>query len=262
MYRTSLLLTIFAATVTLSPNSFAQKQKLTEHIIRILPAGEAPPLKIIERGDQRIEAEAPAGTIPPRTIHIITPESQTKTRLSLGNISAPAAVRLDDTHTIKLSKAKEIAEDSKGADVWLQTKLPTCSRSLLVVFKKPKAKNWDEPVSLCLRDDSQHFPAGSIRIINTSPFPIYAHIGKKRRLILKPGRNVISKGKAEQHIALYVKNTKGKLARIFLSSLTNSGTRRTNILIHATKPRRYGKPPVAVRIMPESAPAKPSPKRR
>lgn len=231
----------------------AQNDRKPNHTVTFLPVGQAPPMKVIDQGGRRVEAEAPKGSIPPRNVHVIASGMSKSVYMKLGTATPGYRIRLGDTRGIRLATSVVPVEEAKNEEAWWQSKLPQGSRSLVILFRKPNARDWNQPLGMCLKNDAVHFPAGAVRVANVSSLPVIAVIGKKRPMLLKPGKHTMHRGgvHANQKVALYVKNNKGDTVRLYLNTITNNSHRRTNLVLHQSKPRSHGKPPVAVCVFHE-----------
>ena len=221
------------------------------HTLRFLSVGQPPAFKIIERDGKRYEADPPKGSIPPAQLQFISGDSAQEVTLKLNHLSQRLGIKLPETRLARLA-APATAESEPSTPSWWQGKLSTGNSSLIILFRNPKDKDWNKPRSIILPDHKNAFPSGSVRLINTTPFPIIPLINRKKQATLKPGAHRILKG-SKLSLTLSVSNKKGKPVRLYTNTITLATGQRANMVIHNAKPRTPSKPPAQILLLKEQA---------
>jgi hypothetical protein len=233
----------------------AQPEPQVERKVRFLPVGELPPFRQDVRDGVRYELEPPAGSIPPRTVMMgFDGEDTEPASLRLGRISEPMKVP-NGTGPLVL-RQREAAADSEP---WLRLTRPEAGDFLVLLWRDGKAGTWEKVSSLVLPDDHASAPAGSVRVINISPYPVRIALGAEK-IILEAGksfRRTVPKG-IEQPFQILLPDASGNLKTLHSGVVTqNAGERSLVLLFRADgeSPRR----PVKVSVQRELAPQPPPP---
>jgi hypothetical protein len=212
--------------------------------LRILPVGDAPPFRQEIRNGVRQEMESPEGAQPPRELVVPVRKGKTegdgekKLRLHLGRVSEAFLV---GAGPLILSEGQE-ADDPVG---WAKIKMPERSAALAIMFRDPRGKSWDSVRSIVLPDDSTSFPAGRVRFVNASPFPVSV-LFQGKSTVMKPGQVMLKQSATggvmkDEQLQVAVRVAKGLTKRIFDASISLDSGERTNVIIHwadGVKPRR------------------------
>jgi hypothetical protein len=207
--------------------------------------GDAPPFLQEVRGGVRHEVATPPGAVPPREVLVPVPqggkaneEAGGKLRLSLGRVSEAVLVAAGP---VVLSAARADGAPAR----WTQITMPQHAAALAIIFRDPRGKSWDSARSLVLGDGLASFPAGSVRLVNVSPFDASASFQGKNTL-LKPGQVLLKPPAAgavakDEPLLVAVRDATGRTARIFDSAIAQPPGERTNVVIHwadGENPRR------------------------
>lgn len=209
-----------------------ESQKRTR-ALRILAVGEAPPWEEKIQNGRRVEQDPPAGSIPPRQVQLTNREGVEEgspAPLRLNQISGVIAVRPGPV------PLHETGQGGLDPQVWHTLKFPTSAAAALgIIWRDPTTRKWSKARSLTLADDLKGFPAGRVRIINVSKYPIGLAFGKERGT-LKSGQ-VISRGGnagvfAKVPLELSIKNQGGRWIRVFAQEINQSSRERTNIILY------------------------------
>ena len=210
--------------------------------LRILPVGDAPPFRQEIRDGVRQEMESPEGAQPPRELVVPVREGrkdeEKKLRLHLGRVSEAVLVCAGP---LILSEGQE-ADDPVG---WAKIKMPERSAALAIMFRDPRGKSWDSVRSIVLPDDPTSFPAGRVRFVNASPFPVSV-LFQGKSTVMKPGQVMLKQSATggameDEQLQIVVRVAKGLTKRIFDASVSQNSRERTNVIIHwadGEKPRR------------------------
>ena len=248
-------LTLLFSALSFTPGSAQEEVK--KFSVRVLAVGEEPPMKIINNGKKRIEADVDEDLIPPRKIAIITDAGKSEANIRLGCVSDGKVVNVSESLGLQLFKSEEAKEgvESKGK-CWVNTKLNGLGPdSLVIVFRKGLDKKWDNAQSITLNNGLEKFPMGATRITNVSPLPVIVKVNGRKMTTLAPGRSFLAKGvKKQLPVSFYALNKSKKEVRIYQAMLNMNGARRTNMVLYGAKPRSKFKPPVAVTVIHSSAP--------
>lgn len=214
----------------------------TKGWLRILPVGDAPPFRQEIRDGVRQEMDSPEGSQPPR--ELVVPvrkggeDGEKKLRLHLGRVSEAFLV---GAGPLILSEGQE-ADDPVG---WAKIKMPERSAALAIMFRDPRGTSWDSVRSIVLPDDSTSFPAGRVRFVNASPFPVSV-LFQGKSTVMKPGQVMLKQSATggvmeDEQLLVAVRAAKGLTKRIFDASVSQDSGERTNVIIHwadGVKPRR------------------------
>jgi hypothetical protein len=253
------LLTAVILVAALTPPLSAQDEK-PEHLLRILPVGKAPPMRIQIQGGVRREVDPPRTSIPPRNIHVLTDQVDVESNLKLGQCSTPVALRFKEKRGVILSPAAA-PEEGEQAEVWAKFSLPKSNQSLAILFRAPDAKTWDHPKSLLLSDTRKDFPGGSIRFINTSPVILWVKVGSKAPFPLGPGKSSLSPsltGTADVPVHLVVRDKNGNNMNVLRTTVNLDPTRRANLIAFWAKPDHSRRPPVQTTLIRDKVPPLPT----
>jgi len=202
------LLLILLALPTLA---FAQNEK---KYVRFLPLGELPDWKEELIDGVRVQAEPPAGALPPTIISAPNgPEDIQKKGLTLRQ---PTGFMTFGAQAGSLSLHEgEVA----GGVAWLKSPMPNATFSLGVLFRDNTEMSWKSPKMVLLNDSKDALPAGSIRFVNVSDLKAIVKVGGKSEVI-QPGGIVIKTLKEGDNPILagyYAKN--GAVVMIFQNSV-------------------------------------------
>lgn len=252
MYRIWLVLLLGSLHAMAETRAVQQGVPKPNYSFRVLAIGASPPLIIEHQDGQRIQRPPAEGSIPPLTLYAKSAGEPLKFSPRLGRVSRVCRLKLNEERGLRLYTS--VPQENENADStvtsWWKGQLPLGRKALVLLFREHKAKNWDKPLGLCLRDDAVHFPANAIRLVNVSSLPIVVKIDQEKPSVLKPGKHVIyQRPKAEFEFGLYVKNNKGKYVRLYRKFVHNRKNNRTNVILYKKKPRSQGKPPVGVQIV-------------
>lgn len=241
------------ATVAFSqiPTGAAEKEVVRE--VRFFPVGELPPFRQDVRDGVRYELEPPAGTIPPREVMLGFDGDQSEAvLLRLGQISEPLKVP-NGSGPVLLKKREAAAE----AEPWLRLTRPEAGDFLVILWRDAKGGTWEKVNSLVLPDDPVSAPAGSVRIINISPYPVRMVIGAEK-ILLDAGKSfkrTVPSG-IEQPFQILLADTSGNLKTLHSSVITQNAGERSLVLVFRAdgeSPRR----PVKVSVQREPVPVVP-----
>lgn len=251
-----MVLLVALAFACLGPRAHAQdgeRAKKPDRLVRLLPVGEAPPFRQVIEDGVRKELPPPPGSVPPFSVVQLTPEGAEEgqpLRLRLDRLSGSMPVRPGSL------ALHETGPDGLNPNAWHTLRIPNQStHALAILWRDPEEKSWDKAQSMTLPDDVKAFPAGSVRIVNVSPWPVGIDFDGQAgqlppgKVLLKPARRGVLKN-APLKVAF--KGKDGRWMPVFHQSLNQAGGERTNVVIYRAdgeKPRR----PVKVRVIAEPA---------
>jgi hypothetical protein len=239
-----------------------KKDRQPDRLLRLLPLGEAPPFKFDFVDGARVEREPPAGSIPPRQVQIADAEGKEvgqPIRLVLDQLSASIPV---PAGRIPLHESGRGGFD---ATTWHAVTMPEkSSHALALLWRDPVEKNWSKARSVILADDVASFPAGMVRLVNVSPWPVSIEF-EGAKFKLEAGK-LAMQGKAravyrQVPMGIEMQDSRGRAVPVFNQGINQAAGERTNVLIYradGNQPRR----PAKVKILRERAvlPAPPKPK--
>ncbi len=233
----------------------AKPEPVPERKVRFLPVGELPPFRQDVRDGVRYELEPPAGSIPPREVVMgFGDEAAEAASLRLGRISEPLKVP-NGTGPLILKK-REAAAD---AEPWLRLTRPEAGDFLVLLWRDGKNGTWEKVNALVLPDDPVSAPAGSVRVINISPYPVRIAMGAEK-ILLEAGKSfkrTVPAG-VEQPFQILLADVAGNLKTLHSSVITQNAGERSLVLVFRAdgeSPRR----PVKVSVQREPAPLPPVP---
>ena len=239
--------------VTVSESLLAEPEPKPERKVRFLPVGELPPFRQDVRDGVRYELEPPAGSIPPREVVMgFDGEATEAASLRLGRISEPLKVP-NGTGPLVLKQREAAAE----AEPWMRLTRPEAGDFLVLLWRDGKRGTWEKANALVLPDDPASAPAGSVRVINISPYPVRIVIGAEK-IFLDAGKSfkrTVSTG-VEQPFQILLPDTSGNLKTLHSGVITQNQGERSLVLVFRAdgeSPRR----PVKVSVQREPAPALP-----
>ena len=242
--------------VAVSDRLSAEPEPKIERKVRFFPVGELPPFRQDVRDGIRYELEPPAGSIPPREVVMGFDGEETEAAsLRLGRISEPLKVP-NGSGPLVLKQREAAAE----VEPWLRLTRPEAGDFLVLLWRDEKAGTWEKANALVLPDDPVSAPAGSVRVINISPYPVRIAIGAEK-IFLDAGKSfkrTVPTG-VEQPFQILLPDTSGNLKTLHSGVITqNTGERSLVLLFRADgeSPRR----PVKVSVQREPAPVPPPPK--
>lgn len=154
-------------------------------------------MKIVYDRKGRKEAEYPKGAVPPAKMFFSTGKEHYPLKLHLGRMTRSIPVRLGEKRLCKILEGEAATEDLGGRhddlmnSIWWKRGLPASGKSLVVLYKSPKDKKWDKPLSLVLNDTMAAYPRGSVRVINVSPLPIMIQMNSRKAFAVAPGKTRI-----------------------------------------------------------------------
>lgn len=237
---------VFVSSVALGTSSLeAQGQKKVpkpDRLVRFLPVGNPPPFiqKIIK--GVRVQQPPPAGAVPPLNVVQMNPKGQPEgnaVQLKLEKVSAsiPARVGAFALH--------EDGPNGPEQKAWHKVKIPKSTHSLALLWRDPVEKKWTKARSMMLVDDIKSFPAGTMRLVNVSPWSAII-VWKGRRHTLPAGKTArIPAGKMDQvALKVSVRAESGREVVIYDAALNQGATERTNVVVYqadGVKPRRPAK---------------------
>lgn len=252
-----------ALALACTPSSWAQ-EKGASHLLRILPVGASPPMRIEIKNGVRHEAEPPQGSLPPSKVYLTAGAASVPADLRLADCSQPISLVLKDTRTATLS-ANPVTEDGERPTPWLRMTLPKTSRSLAVLFRSPASTNWDKPKVIVLPDGRKEFGGGCIRFVNTSPLPVLILVGKQKPQSLQPGKSMLSHpvtAPIDIPVRMAIRDKEGTLKNICQLTVNLDAQRRANMVAYWADPGRSRLPPVQVCLIRERLPTPPQPDKK
>lgn len=222
--RARFLLFLTFLVPTHSPGQDEERNKA----LRILAVGSMPPWAELPIGGRRLEQPPPPGSTPPHQVQLATEEGT-----ELGN---PLRVRLNNMSAVlpvKPGKVElhEVTVAGLSADPWHSLQFPRKPAALGLLWRDPVKKKWSKAQSLLLADDLTSFPAGRIRVINVSNYPVLLEYGEAKKGSLKPRAAILLTRQAKVPLNLYLKRNNGKLATMFSQVMNGGANIRTNVVI-------------------------------
>ena len=240
---------VAAASLFASPALLAQDEdEKRNRALRILAVGQEPPWREVIQGGRRVQVPPPVGSLPPG-------------RLQLSNAEG---VELGEAVGVKLNQFSNIMPVSPGTHPlhavgdggfdpkpWYKFKFPSVTAGLAILWRDPKEGKWTNGCQgILLRDDLGGFPAGRVRIVNVSKYPLGLTFGTERGL-LKPGQVIMRAGKSgtfsKMPLELSVKDGKtGRWVRALSQEINQKSTERTHIVLYTTDGEAPARPVSAV----------------
>lgn len=234
----------------------AETKKDAPRQVRFLAVGEAPPFEQEVRDNIRYEVEPPVGSIPPREVVLGFGDKQTEsTRLLLGQLSLPMKAP-SGTGPLVLG----LRSDAEDAEPWLRLTRPAEGDFLVLLWRDAKQGSWQKARSLVVPDDAVSAPAGSVRYINVSPFPVGIRLGAEN-LVLEAGKmfkRMVPVG-VEQPFEILLQHTSGALKRLHTGVVLQNPGERSLVLIYFADGVGH-RLPLKVTVQREQAPVVPAPK--
>ena len=238
-----------AACLIASPALLAQDDdEKRNRALRILAVGQEPPWREVIQGGRRVQVPPPLGSLPPG-------------RLQLSNAEG---VELGEAVGLKLNQFSNIMPVSPGTHPlhavgeggldpapWHKFKFPSVAAGLAILWRDPKEGKWTKGCKgILLRDDLAGFPAGRVRIVNVSKYPLGLKFGAEKGL-LKTGQVLIRAGKSGSFskvpLELSVKDPKtGRWVRALSQEINQKATERTHIVLYTTDGEAPSRPVSAV----------------
>lgn len=209
---------------------------------RFLPLGDAPPFRQEIRDGVRYELDPPVGSVPP-------PELAATVEPPQGGDEPPPPKPLQ----LRLGRLSEAIEVPGGAGPlrlatavgqapWIKLQRPETGDFLVLLWRKPGGAGWDEVLHRIVPDGPLGAPAGSFRVVNLFPQPLYLRWANES-LQLKPGV-VLQRSIApavELPFEVLTVDPKGQPKRYFRTSLSQDRGERGWILLYRAdgeSPRR------------------------
>ncbi len=237
-----------ASLLTSSILSAQDDDEKRNRALRILAVGQEPPWREVIQGGRRMQIPPPVGSLPPG-------------RLQLSNAEG---IELGQAVGIKLNQFSNILPVSPGTHPlhavgeggfdpksWYSLKFPSVPAGLAVLWRDPKEGKWTNGCKgVVLRDDLAGFPAGRVRIVNVSKYPLGLKFGSEKGL-LKPGQVLMRAGNSgsfsKTPLELSVKDSKtGRWVRALSQEINQKATERTHIVLYTTDGEAPARPVSAV----------------
>jgi hypothetical protein len=169
--------------LALSMSSLAQAQEdVPRKYVRFIPLGELPVWEEEFVKGVRVQKPPPPGSQPPSTVTYSQGEEAKILRLAL-RTPTDIAVFPGNAKGIEL-KAGSGAEGKK----FVNSPMPAKPFSLGVLFRDNTAMSWDKPIMVMLSDDAGSFPAGQMRLVNTSDKVVIVQMDGKQPFGIAPGK--------------------------------------------------------------------------
>ena len=216
-----------------SPVLLAQDEKKRDRALRILAVGQEPPWREVIQGGRRVQVTPPEGSLPPG-------------RLQLSNAEG---IELGEAVGVKLNQISSVMSVSPGTHPlhgsgeggldpkpWYSLKFPSMAAGLAILWRDPSKGKWTGGCKgVLLRDDLTGFPAGRIRIVNVSRYPLGLKFGAEKGL-LKPGQVLLRAGKSGAFdrvpLELSVKDKSGRWVRVISQQINQRPEHRTHIVLY------------------------------
>jgi len=164
-------------------SSLAQAQDdAPRKYVRFIPLGELPVWEEEFIDGVRVQKPPPPGSLPPNTVTYSEGEELKILRLAL-RTPTDLATFLGSAEGIELK-----AGSGAGAKKFVKSGMPSKPFSLGVLFRDNAAMSWDKPVMVMLPDDSSSFPAGKMRLVNTSDKVVIVQMAGQRPFGIAPGK--------------------------------------------------------------------------
>ena len=243
-YLPGILTAVMISSFFASPSIVAQEKR--NKALRILAVGQPPPFRQKIENGRRIELPPPPGSVPPHQMQLSNAEGAevgSAVNIRLNVISKVVGVA---GGTIPLHS---VGDSGFSPEVWHKLKYPGRSAAALaILWRGPKGK-WDTASELVLPDDTRAFPAGRVRIVNVSKYPIALLLGAEKGL-LKPGQAILREGKSgvfkKVPFVLKIKDASGRYVRVFAQEINQASTERTHIVLYTNDGEEKDKPVKAV----------------
>ena len=227
------LAAVVLASVLVGPGLLAQDEKKRDRALRILAVGQEPPWREVIQGGRRVQVTPPAGSLPPGRLQLSNAEGVELGEaigVKLNQISSVMAVT---PGTLPLHASGEGGLDSKA---WYNLKFPSVAAGLAILWRDPAKGKWSGGCKgMLLRDDLGGFPAGRIRIVNVSRFPLGLTFGTEKGL-LKPGQVLLRAGKSgafdKVPLELSVKDKSGRWVRVISQQINQRPEHRTHVVLY------------------------------
>jgi hypothetical protein len=172
----------------------APETKSGRHV-RFLAVGDSPPFRQEIRDGVRYELDVPPDSIPPReVVPGFGKQSAAAAALRLGRISLPVSVPPGEG-IVDLRRVGETPD----AVPWLRIQRPESGDFLVLLWRNPTHKTWQDAISLSVPDGPDIAPAGHVRIVNLHPQAIRMTWGGKNLILpaakmiqraVKPGTQI------------------------------------------------------------------------
>jgi hypothetical protein len=218
--------------------------------VRFLAVGDSPPFRQEIRDGVRYELEVPPGSIPPReVVPGFGKHSAAAVALRLGRISAPVSVPAGEG-IVDLRRVGETLD----AAPWLRIKRPESGDFLVLLWRNPTHKTWQDAISLIVPDGPDLAPAGHVRIVNLFPQAIRMTWGGENLIL--PAAKIIQravKPGAEIPFQILVADSAASMKPYYSGALTQNQGERGLITIYradGVAPRR----PLQVAMLREPVP--------
>ncbi len=231
----------------------AQDEGKRDRALRILAVGQEPPWREVIQGGRRVQVPAPAGSLPPGRLQLSNGEGielGEAVGVKLNQISSVMPVS-PGTHPLRAT-----GEGGLGAKPWYNLKFPSMAAGLAILWRDPGKGKWtDGCKGMVLRDDLTGFPAGRIRIVNVSRYPLGLKFGEEKGL-LKPGQVLLRSGKSgafdKVPLELSVKDKSGRWVRVISQQINQRPEHRTHVVLYTNDGEAPTRPVGAV-VLRESA---------
>lgn len=212
----------------------AQDQKAAPRKLRLMAVGDPPPFQQEYRDGVRYESEAPAGSIPPRQVEVMTgTENSEPMKLALGETTAQFEVPGEATQV----------NITVGGQVWHAVKLPEGGDYLAILLRDPASKKWDKARSILVPEGTGKFQDGDVRFISLTAAPLRFQMTGSAAFEVPAGKTVTRKLGVVSGVetsAQYRDPEKG-WRKLWSSALVQNRGERTTVLVYASdgvKPRQ------------------------
>jgi hypothetical protein len=213
------------------------KAKSGRHV-RILAVGDSPPFRQEIRDGVRYELEVSPGSIPPREVLAgFGKQAAAAVALRLGHISMPVSVPPGEG-IVDLRRVDETPD----AMPWLRIQRPEAGDFLVLLWRNPAKKSWQDAMSLIVPDGSVAAPVGHVRIVNLYPQAIRMTWGVQSLIL--PAAKMIQraiKPGAEIPFQILVADSAGTMKTYYSGTVTQNQGERGLITIYradGVAPRR------------------------
>lgn len=215
-----------------------EKKELPSRQVRFLAVGDMPPFRQEVRNGVRIQLKAPPGSIPPPLVSVTVGQDDEEeqlagtSRLQLGRVSAALEVPGGDGFLT-------IREGEEGGRAWLKVKRPEIGDFLVLLWRDPKTKTWDQSKALALPENPK---AGLVTFVNLAPGPV-ALVYDGQKIGLAAGRRLVKRLPAGRAIEFQagVADGRGGLRRLTKRALQQAKNDRTLMVFSLSdgeKPRQ------------------------
>ncbi|MCB1094840.1 MAG: hypothetical protein KDN22_04595 [Verrucomicrobiae bacterium] len=242
----TLLAFLFSPLLVLAQQPKAKPAEPVE--LRFLPLGDPPTSEVVV--DDKlgsIEKEIDNSLLPPSPLYVVKPPLAGVTkpeyvavRLSIGVLSLPVeTVAKAGQITLYAGSAKDGATTYKQ---WASVKVPAQStHGLIVMDKAPGKKTWEKPALRYLQNDTSEFPAGSIRVINSTSLSAVVEINGATQA-LNGGEMKILPGGGESTRYQVSMGSQKKAVKVANSAVRLSGSARATLVISPEKKAKSKRP--------------------